>query len=48
MSSLFGSSSIGEEDPGAVGPEVDASLQQALLVVSALAENSVTKGDNDL
>ena len=32
----------------AVGAEVDASLQQALLVVSALAENSVTKGDNDL
>jgi hypothetical protein len=42
MSSLFGSSSIGEKDPSTVGPEVDAPLEQALLVLRTLGDASAT------
>jgi voltage-gated potassium channel len=43
MSSLFGSSNVGEEDPGAVGPEVDMPLEQALLVVQSLSDSDANR-----
>ena len=43
MSSLFGSSSVGEEDPSTVGPEVDAALEQALLVVRTLSDSPTSE-----
>ena len=43
MSSLFGSSSVGEEDPSTVGPKVDAPLEQALLVVRTLSDSPASE-----
>ncbi len=44
MSSLFGSSNVGEDDPGDIGPEDDAPLANALQIVGTLGGTAAGDG----